>query len=55
MLQRQRVRGDGQLFSCPALTFNPGLAEGGLRGLVQRVLGGILEFYWALVGWGIRR
>jgi GT2 family glycosyltransferase len=51
LIQGLRVRGDGELLTCSELTFNPGLAERGVRGVANRVLTRVLALYHA----GVRR
>lgn len=51
LLQPLRVRRDRDLLGCPALTFNPGLAKGAVRGVVRRALDGGLRLYHRCVGW----
>ncbi len=52
-LSRLRRVGDRQLFGCSPLTFNPGLAETGIRALVQSMLAGCLRFYWRCLRWAV--
>ncbi|MAE75910.1 MAG: hypothetical protein CMJ85_03450 [Planctomycetes bacterium] len=50
-IQALRTCSDGELLVSQDLTFNPGLAEGGLRGLTRCLLAGGLRGYWKCVGW----
>lgn len=53
VVQRGRALGDGRLLAAPALTVNPGLAEGGLRALVRRGLDLALRACFVCVRWAV--
>ena len=44
-----RRRRDADVLAAPPLTYNPGLAEGGVRGFVKRMLDRFLAAWWRLV------
>ena len=53
VVQRGRVLSDGALLGAPALTVNPGLAEGGLRAFVRKGLDLVLRVSFACVRWAL--
>ena len=50
-IQAQRRRSDRELLGCPRLTFNPGLADRGVRGLVRSTLAIGLKLIYGCVAW----
>ncbi|MCA8972601.1 MAG: glycosyltransferase family 2 protein [Planctomycetes bacterium] len=51
IIQRGRVRRDGELLAAPSLTLNPGIAARGFRGIVRRVLDTLLAVTFHLGRW----
>jgi hypothetical protein len=50
-IQRGRTVPDRKLLVSEAMTLNPGLADGGGKGALRRVLDGCFAGYWAAVRW----
>lgn len=53
IVQRGRVLGDGALLAAPALTVNPGLAEGLLLGAIRKTLDSVLRLCFLCVRWAV--